>query len=510
MGSITPISPTTYFLSYFYGRNDTDDNFIMIDNTMIDLTQYGVVNGVSSFICSGTIAPRRGLSITGTGTTFTTDLQVNDNIVCYGQNAYVTSVVDDTHVTIATQYTILNNWVLNGAATMSAADFMFGTQSLLSSTTTSYVTLTQGDYFGNATPTNWTLEFFFNFTSVSTNQAMVISNSPFSLKITYVKTSSRLNISLGSNGTSYNIANGATTSTTFPTAGVWHHFAIVYNGVNYRVFTNGTLASTIANDTPVSAACLTSVKFGADGSTSYTGYIDELRISNVARYSTAFTPTASAFTYDTNTIALNHFEGSDIIDADDCSNIQFGFLRGQYGPDQVVYVYAMGHATVPGYLATTLSHVEFNAVIKASMVPPGYDTAYMRQTPLAIPIQPSGTPFYVTTAGSNFYLINPQPVLFTVTSTSVTTYTCPQVPVIADSVKLLLTFANNSASANPVYIGPAGITSEYRKLFDTNIMFSFIQSVYVRVVNQQFDARLTTAGSTCIVQLEGWYVSTDV
>jgi hypothetical protein len=366
-----------------------------------------------------------------------------------------------------------------------------------------------GSYLATTVPANWTLEFFIYFTSTGSNLAVAISNSPFALKITFSRTGTRFAVSVGNNGTSYNLLNG-TQTTGGMAATTWHHFALVFNGTNYRIFVNGVLNNTVANTNNISATAFNAIKFGADGSTAFNGYIDEIRISNTNRYPSAFTPTTSAFTKDANTLMLQHFDGATMNESDEVNDVQLSFLRGQYGPNQVVYVYAMGHDTTPGYLATTLSHVEFNAVILSSMVPPGYLTTWMRQTPLAIPIQSNGTPFYVTCASNNFYLINPQPTIFTITSNTITTFTCPQIPVTAECVKVVLTYANNSASANPIYIGPAGNSAQYIKVFDTNIMFTFVQSIYVRVNNQQIDARLTTNGSTCIVQLEGWAISTDV
>ena len=56
----------------------------------------------------------------------------------------------------------------------------------------------------------------------------------------------------------------------------------------------------------------TTIKIGAmaDGSNGYTGYLDELRISNTARYTANFTPSASAFTNDVNTLLLLHGDGT--------------------------------------------------------------------------------------------------------------------------------------------------------------------------------------------------------
>jgi hypothetical protein len=44
---------------------------------------------------------------------------------------------------------------------------------------------------------------------------------------------------------------------------------------------------------------------------SYIGYMDELRISKgISRYNSNFTPSSTAFTNDSNTVLLIHFDGS--------------------------------------------------------------------------------------------------------------------------------------------------------------------------------------------------------
>lgn len=93
--------------------------------------------------------------------------------------------------------------------------------------------------------------------------------------------------------------------------GSWKHIAFVrtsgslvlyVDGVSQgsRTFTHSVLAN---GDMTVGAET---------GSTSYYfGYIDELRISNTARYSAAFTPTTTAFQNDDNTLFLMHADGTD-------------------------------------------------------------------------------------------------------------------------------------------------------------------------------------------------------
>ena len=47
---------------------------------------------------------------------------------------------------------------------------------------------------------------------------------------------------------------------------------------------------------------------GTDPTYDWPGKLDEVRYSNVVRYTTAFTPSTTAFTPDANTVALYHLE----------------------------------------------------------------------------------------------------------------------------------------------------------------------------------------------------------
>lgn len=97
---------------------------------------------------------------------------------------------------------------------------------------------------------------------------------------------------------------GATWSAT------WKHIALVKSGTSALLFVDGTLASTqtysgTAGGTEV-------IYYGAryNQGGNFNGNIDEIRISKTARYTTGFTPSASAFTNDSNTLLLVHANGT--------------------------------------------------------------------------------------------------------------------------------------------------------------------------------------------------------
>lgn len=113
---------------------------------------------------------------------------------------------------------------------------------------------------------------------------------------------------------SLNTETGPSAAGALP-VGAWAHVAVTYNNSmgTKCTWVNGTsrvcgsvAATTGANTFPVT---LGNEDQGI-AATYFAGYIDEVRVSNVTRYTASFTP-QKRFTTDTNTLALWHFdEGS--------------------------------------------------------------------------------------------------------------------------------------------------------------------------------------------------------
>jgi len=95
----------------------------------------------------------------------------------------------------------------------------------------------------------------------------------------------------GAGSVSLNLGAGVTANT-------WHHLAFVYNGpttTNY-VFLNGSLiTSSVASNTMTQTNALLLGVQGSDRILDYTGYIQDLRISNFARYTSSFTAPTGPF-----------------------------------------------------------------------------------------------------------------------------------------------------------------------------------------------------------------------
>lgn len=89
-----------------------------------------------------------------------------------------------------------------------------------------------------------------------------------------------------------------TTTSAGITTGAWHHIAVVGTGTNIKIFINGTQRATSANGNIYTGDYFYIGHYPyIAGSTpvTFNGYIDDLRVSDTARYSDTFTPSASAF-----------------------------------------------------------------------------------------------------------------------------------------------------------------------------------------------------------------------
>ncbi len=108
--------------------------------------------------------------------------------------------------------------------------------------------------------------------------------------------------------------------------GNWHHIAITRNAANgqVRLFVDGVLdasspstpntgnisyrdgrSTSYPNSDPF--LVLGAEKHDYPGSLYYSGWLDEMRVSNIIRYTSNFTPPSAPFSTDANTVALYHF-----------------------------------------------------------------------------------------------------------------------------------------------------------------------------------------------------------
>jgi hypothetical protein len=86
------------------------------------------------------------------------------------------------------------------------------------------------------------------------------------------------------------------TGTTSPAVDTWHHAALTRSSGDHRLFLNGVQEGSTWNNSYNQSNALIEIGQNPSGSQSFTGYIDDLRITkNVARYTATFTPPTAAF-----------------------------------------------------------------------------------------------------------------------------------------------------------------------------------------------------------------------
>lgn len=103
-----------------------------------------------------------------------------------------------------------------------------------------------------------------------------------------------------------------------PVVNQWYHIAVVRSGNSWYMFVDGTQIGTTDTD----ATVLTNAPVGdnfrvgtqRDGGYWWNGWVDELRLSNTARWTSNFTAPASPYTSDANTKLLLHLDG-DVADS---------------------------------------------------------------------------------------------------------------------------------------------------------------------------------------------------
>lgn len=105
--------------------------------------------------------------------------------------------------------------------------------------------------------------------------------------------SGAIKLYLSSNGTSFDIANGVTMGTAI--LNTWTHYAVARQGNNFYTFQNGIQQATFSSSSVIIAQNYPNVIGYSTGGTYFAGYIDEFRVSKVARYTSNFTPATTEF-----------------------------------------------------------------------------------------------------------------------------------------------------------------------------------------------------------------------
>ena len=192
------------------------------------------------------------------------------------------------------------------SAVTSTSDKKFGSSSLLctGNATDLVEVLSDVDFqFGSG---NYTIEAWINPISFTGNTIETIVSKG-------TTNSDAFRMYLSKSGSNYYLTarhgNTVATGSTVISSGVWTNITVVHSGTNLKVYINGLLdgSATGASDNVNNTDPL---NIGSDGTNNFVGYIDELRISNVARYSGTFTASSTGLHSDPSTVLMLHFEGA--------------------------------------------------------------------------------------------------------------------------------------------------------------------------------------------------------
>jgi hypothetical protein len=140
--------------------------------------------------------------------------------------------------------------------------------------------------------------------------------------------------------------------------GVWRYVALVRNGLGTNCLSFYVDGVLIGQRTVTASINYSAGNFGCGvgtvspgaGDNQFYGYIAGVRISNIARYTSAFTPPTSFFTSDSNTMLLMQGNNAAYLDI---SNNKFGTMQNSTNVNQTASVQKFSGLNSISYIATT-------------------------------------------------------------------------------------------------------------------------------------------------------------
>jgi hypothetical protein len=192
-----------------------------------------------------------------------------------------------------------NTVTANGNAQISTAQSKFGGASGLFDGTGDYLTVPHSASLSMGSG-DFTIETWFRPNSVTSDQNLINKQATLATASGYllrISSSGKIEFYAGDSSTgAWEVAiSGGTLSTA-----TWYHAAATRQGSSWKLFLDGTQVGSTATASFTVHDNANSLYIGTNtnGSTqAYNGYLDELRITKgTARYTSNFTPSASAFT----------------------------------------------------------------------------------------------------------------------------------------------------------------------------------------------------------------------
>lgn len=491
LGDFYYTAPTQYVIQYCNAKTDDNLNIIALNSTTIDTTIIGAVNGYTqSGFLSGTIKIVDTL-VTGQSTTFITDFIVGDAFTLIsGESRRIIEITNDTSLTVESATTYNNVWVLGTGATITPTAAIINANGLnVTAVTTARSTFTIGDrYKSTFDPpllSSWTIEFWIRMAAINANRLIMTTSATNVLQVAFTSTGRFINISIGQ-GTSFNILN-TTNLTNAISANIAYHIAIVCTGTQYNIYKDGVLSATVNSTLRLPASSFNSFIFGSDGTTLANSAYDEIRMSNIARYTANFTPSTTALILDNNTITLNHFEETTATSSDDTVQLFDQYKRGGNAPNSVAYIYAYAS----GYFLSTRKTI-------SQLIDAPVSTNLCRKTNLFLSTQSAITaiPYYTIKSGSFFGIYPTYTIIASSTSIiPVISSLINIVPSHAKFIKVLITHTHVGTTSCGINIGADATTSVIYLTNATAGITSIIAEIPINT-NISITSNLTAASST--------------
>ncbi len=275
---------------YWNGANWTNTSALTLANTASDVSAY-----ISSFpTSSGKLLYRAILKANGAS-----QAQLDAVSISYRVPPIDSAVVGLWHFDessgVISDSSGRNNYLTQFGTPVYGQVGQFGTSVLFDSTGNDYARILDTDQNGLDGMSQLTIDGWVKRVTNPTGDVVLTrkwSSTTGRSYAVHITPAGIVRFYISTDGAASTLASSASAAVPL---GVWTHVAAVYDGVVMRVFVNGQLSGT-----PV--ARIGTVFNGADqfqisntGASALNGYIDELRISNVARWTSAFTPPVNPY-----------------------------------------------------------------------------------------------------------------------------------------------------------------------------------------------------------------------
>ena len=186
--------------------------------------------------------------------------------------------------------------ITNDNATVSSTKYKFGTKSLYFNGNSSvYIDPSSSNFslfnFGSG---NFTIDFWINASIISVESTLVnqCSWQGYYGYVLLITSNKLLRVGYSYSGSDLYWITGITTLST----NTWYHVALVRNGTTITIYLNGVADATGTINNSVYFPTTEELRIGRNGDMThysnytFTGYMDEIRISNTARWIANFTP----------------------------------------------------------------------------------------------------------------------------------------------------------------------------------------------------------------------------